>query len=98
MKPFKFLALFVLFIFSLFPTTVASIYMFGDKKAMVDFIAQIPAGRFWMFGIPLLLITYATTVGLMYYALNIGKSPDKPAKSLSIDDPNLEKKLAKLYN
>jgi hypothetical protein len=34
----------------------------------------------------------------MYYALNIGKSPDKPAKGLSIDDPNLEKKLVKLYN
>jgi hypothetical protein len=97
MKLFKFLAFFVMFLFSLFPTTVASIYMFGGKEAFVKFIAQIPADRFWLLGIPLIILAYTASVGLLYYALD---APNKPKKvvSLSIDDPNLEKKLAKLYN
>ena len=98
MKLFKFLAFFVMFIFSLFPTTVASIYTFGGKKVMIDFITQIPAGRFYLFGIPLFIITFGATITFMYLMLNIGNSPDKPKKALSIDDPNLEKKLVKLYN
>lgn len=87
-----------MFLFSLFPTTVASIYMFGNKQACIDFITEIPIGRFWLFGIPFILITYAASVGLIYLALHIGLGPEKQAKPLSIDDPNLGSKLAKLYN
>ena len=98
MKFFKFLAIIAMFLFSLFPTTIASIYAFGGKRAFIDFVVQIPAGRFWLFGIPLLLIAYAASVGLLYYVMYIGRSPDKPKKPLTVDDPDLGRKLVKLYN
>jgi hypothetical protein len=97
MKLLKFLLCFAGFLLSLFPTTVASIYAFGGKTAFIKFADQIPAGRFWLFGIPLLLIAYAASVGLLYLSLDRGLSPEKPAKRLSIDDPDLQRKLSKLY-
>jgi hypothetical protein len=64
---------------------------------MIDFITQIPSERFWLLGIPLFIITMAASVGSLMYLLTF-TSPDKPRQRLSIDDPDLSRKLSKLYN
>lgn len=98
MKLIKFLLFFAAFMLSLFPTTVASIYALGGgKHDMVLFISQIPASRFWLFGVTFFIISLGVSTLLMYKTFDSGLAPDKPAKPLSIDDPDLSRKLSKLY-
>jgi hypothetical protein len=91
----KFIALFTGFLFSLFPTMAAFIYLLSGKQAFIDFITGISSERFWLFGIPLFIVTMTASVltlmEMMYF-----KSPAKQAKPLSVDDPDLEKKIKRL--
>lgn len=97
MKTFiKFIAVLAAFIFSLFPTMMAFIFLLAGKPAMIDFITQIPSERFWLLGIPLFIITMAASVGSLMYMISLS-SPHKVVKPLSVDDPDLSRKLSKLY-
>jgi len=84
------------FIFSLFPLMMAFIFVFAGKQSMIDFITQIPPERFWLLGIPLFIICMAASVGTLMYMISLS-SPHKVAKPLSVDDPDLSRKLSKLY-
>jgi hypothetical protein len=93
----KFSLLLTAFLFSLFPTMAAFIYLFAGKQAFIIFVNEISPERFWLFGIPLFIVTMTASVYTLMEMLYFS-SPAKHVKPLSVDDPNLGSKLAKLYN
>ena len=97
MKTFiKFILVLAAFLFSLFPTMMAFICLLSGKQAMVDFISQIHPERFWLLSIPLFIVTMTVSVYTLMEMLYFS-TPHKVAKPLSVDDPDLSRKLSKLY-
>jgi hypothetical protein len=98
MKTFiKFVLLLTGFILSLFPTMVAFICLLNGKAAMLEFISGIHPEKFWLLSIPLFMVTMTASVYTLMEMLYFS-APSKARQPLSVDDPDLGRKLKTLYN
>jgi hypothetical protein len=103
MKLLKFFAVMALFIMSCFPLVLSSVYLFsgGNRQAFMDMLTKIPKERFWLFAVPMVIISYCASMCLLWKTFEIGLAEPKPAPKKEVfylEDDNLQEKLQGLIS
>jgi hypothetical protein len=76
------LLLLTVFIFSFIPAMLGASYIFGGREAFMKFVTETADGRFWMLGIPLFIMTFAGTCGILFYIFYYAFGSMKPKKKI----------------
>jgi hypothetical protein len=95
---------FALLLLSLTPLIFISTYVLTgcEKESFITILQQIPADRFWLVGLPIFVMCYASTTYLLYRFFKLGKNNPKLQFRKKIiyrlEDNDINEKLRELMS